>query len=579
MAGDRWNLASGSRVLLAFALITTAAARSAAQGNPTGTISGHVVDPDGLAVPGATVSVASPVLQGVRTAITSANGDYIVPFLPAGDYQVTFELQGFQTVQRTNVPVKMAETLPLNVTLAVAAVAETVTVTGQGAEIVPTSTVASNFKKETLERLPVGRALNDAVLLAPAVAGNGPSGNIMMSGALSFESQYLVNGVVVNENLRGQALTLFIEDAVQETKVSTGAISAEFGRFGGGVVNMITKSGGNAFSGSFRTTFNNDAWRALTPYPTDRTVDKVTPIYEGTLGGPIKRDKVWFFGAGRFTKPEESRTLAISGGNYATSTDERRYEGKLTYALTQENNLKASYMKRTTAVKNNRFGTIMDLASLYDNTTDQHLYTANYTSVLSNNFFLEGQYSKKISATMDVGSRYTDLVKGTPIADRSKTIGTDNPRFNSPTFCAVCGGGWLEHRDNWDWFLKANYFLSTEKIGSHSLVAGFDNFKEWRKNDNWQSGSEYNISAFTTILQGSTIYPVLTNDNTTFINWAPILQRSVGNDIRTYSAYVNDLWRYNRRLSFNLGARFDLNRSKDQSGTAVVRDSQSNISA
>src|SRR5207244_11948196 len=137
-----------------------------------------------------------------------------------------------------------------------------------------------------------GRALNDAVLLAPGVAGNGPSGNIMMAGALSFESQYLVNGVVINENLRGQALNLFIEDAIQETKVSTGAISAEYGRFGGGVVNMITKSGGNAFSGSFRKTFNNDAWRSLTPFPTDQTVDKSTPRDECTLDGPLKRDEV-----------------------------------------------------------------------------------------------------------------------------------------------------------------------------------------------------------------------------------------------------------------------------------------------
>src|SRR5439155_2385266 len=209
-----------------------------------------------------------------------------------------------------------------------------------------------------------------------------------------------------------------------------------------------------------------------------------------------------------------------------------------------------------------------------DNSTDQHLYTANYTSVLTNNFFLEGQYSKKISATMDTGSRFTDLVKGTPISDRSRTIGTANPRFNSPTFCAICGGGWLEHRDNWDWFVKASYFLSTEKTGSHDLVVGFDNFKEWRQNDNWQSGSEYNISATSTIIQGSAIYPVFKNDTTTFINWLPILQRSVGNDIKTYSAYVNDAWRYNGRLSFNFGGRFAPNRSRDQSGTAVVRDSQ-----
>src|SRR5438034_6244583 len=376
------------------------AAGAGAQGNPTGTISGHVIDAGSLPVPGATVTVASPVLQGTRTAVTSTNGDYIVPFLPAGDYEVSFELQGFQTVKRTNVSVKMAETLSLDVTLPVAAIAESITVTGQSPEITPTATIASDFKKEALERLPVGRTLNDAVLLAPAVAGNGPSGNIMMAGALSFESQYLINGVVVNENLRGQALNLFIEDAVQETKVSTGAISAEYGRFGGGVVNMITKSGGNAFSGSFRTTFNNDAWRSVTPYPTDETVDKIAPVYEGTLGGPIKRDRIWFFGDGRFTKPETSQTLSVTGINYATSTDERRYEGKVTYALNTGNNTRFGYTKRTTSVANNRFGTIMDLASLYDNSTDQHLYTANYTSAVSNTFFLAGQYSLTSSATM-----------------------------------------------------------------------------------------------------------------------------------------------------------------------------------
>jgi outer membrane receptor for ferrienterochelin and colicin len=544
-----------------------------AQGNPTGTLSGHIVDASGLAVPGVTVTVISPVLQGTRTATTSANGDYIIPFLPPGEYNVTFELQGFRTVNQ-RVSVTMAETLPLNATLEVAAIAENVTVTAQANDIVPTATIAANFKKEALEQLPVGRALNDAVLLAPAVAGNGPSGNIMMAGGLSFESQYLINGVVVNENLRGQALNLFIEDAIQETKISTGAISAEYGRFGGGVVNMITKSGGNDFSGSFRTTFENDAWRSLTPYPTDQTVNALTPTYEGTAGGPFVRDKLWFFGASRLTKPERNQTLAVTGINYPTKTDERRYEGKITYALNPKNTVKAGYTKRTTAVSNNRFGTVMDLASLYDNTTDQHLYTANHTSVLSNHLFLEGQFSRKISATYDVGSRFTDLVKGTPIADRSKTVGTDNPRFNSPTFCAVCGGGWLEYRNNWDWFVKLSYFLSTSRTGSHDFVTGFDNYKEWRMNDNWQSGSQYSISATRTIIDGTAIYPVFQNDNTTFINWLPILQRSVGNDIRTYSAYVNDAWRLNSRLSLNVGARFDMNRSKDQSGTAVVRDSQ-----
>ena len=163
---------------------------------------------------------------------------------------------------------------------------------------------------------------------------------------------------------------------------------------------------------------------------------------------------------------------------------------------------------------------------------------------------------------MDTGSQFTDLVKGTPISDRSKTIGTDNPRFNSPTFCAVCGGGWLEHRDNWDWFGKTSYFLSTSRAGSHNLVAGFDNFKEWRKNDNWQSGSQYNIAATDTIFDGATIYPVFQSNNTTFINYLPILQRASATTSGPIPAYANDAWRLNNHLSFNIGARFDLNRSR-----------------
>src|SRR5712691_9458938 len=96
-------------ILLSLAIIGGTATAAAAQGNPTGTIFGHVADPDGLAVPGATVTAASPALQCVRSAVTSANGYYIIPFLPAGDYGVTFELQGFRGVTR-KVSVKMAAT-------------------------------------------------------------------------------------------------------------------------------------------------------------------------------------------------------------------------------------------------------------------------------------------------------------------------------------------------------------------------------------------------------------------------------------------------------------------------------------
>ena len=123
------------RFWLAFALIAACAAERPRKATPPAP--SQVMSPIrmALAVPGATVSASSPALQGVRTAVTSANGDYIIPFLPAGDYEVAFELQGFRTVTR-KVSVNMAATQTLDVTLAVAQLAETITVTGQASEIV-----------------------------------------------------------------------------------------------------------------------------------------------------------------------------------------------------------------------------------------------------------------------------------------------------------------------------------------------------------------------------------------------------------------------------------------------------------
>jgi outer membrane receptor protein involved in Fe transport len=556
-----------SRCLWAAAVLFAAQATVFAQGNPTGAVSGQVVDPEGLALPGVTITAQSPALQGVRTTTTSGNGDYIIPFLPPGMYTLSFELEGFQTGQRT-VQVEIAATIPLDVKLALATLTETVQVTGVAAtEIAQTATVASTYKSDLVDKLPLGRTLQAATLLAPGVNDNGPGGNIMVSGALSYENLNLVNGVVINENLRGQARNLFIEDAIQETKVSTGSISAEYGRFQGGVINSITKSGSNVFSGSFRISFTNDSWSSLTPYPGDQNIDDTVPVYEATLGGPIFKDKLWFFGAGRYEKGSQNITTSYTAFNYAREDEEKRYEGKLTYAINQRNTAKVSYIKRRLDTKNNNFGTIMDARSLYDNANDENLLSVNYTSVLTNKLFVEGQYSARELLFLGSGSQFTDIARGTPIWDRSR----GSARFNSPTFCAVCGSG-KEERSNWNAFGKASYFLSTQRLGSHSLVAGFDTFKETRKNDNYQSGTSYRIQATRTIINGTDIYPVFTSDGNTYIDYLPLVNPSVGNDIRTYSFFLNDQWRLNDRFSFNIGVRYDKNSSKDQSGFKVVDD-------
>jgi hypothetical protein len=540
-----------------------------AQGNPTGGVQGRITDPDGLALPGVTVTVASPALQGVRTVVSNENGDYIIPFLPPGAYTTTFELAGFQKTTRDGIVVVIAETLRLDIQMVLAGVQETVQVTGAAVtEIAPNLTIGTTYKAQSLELLPVGRTLNAAVLLAPNVTNNGPNGNIMVAGAMSFENLFLVNGVVVNENLRGQARNVYIEDAIQETKISTGSISAEYGRFQGGVVNTITKSGSNRFDGSLRFSFANDAWSARTPFPGDENIDRIVPTYEMTIGGPIRRNRLWFFGAGRFEVNQDNRTTDYTAFNYTRTDDEKRYEGKVTYALRPDHSFKGAYTKRRLDTTNNNFGTIMDARSLYNNANDEDLYSANYTGVLTPSWFVEGQYSKREYSIIGTGSTFTDFVNGTPIWDRSR----GQARFNSPTFCRVCGSG-LEIRDNWNTLIKTNYFLSTKKAGSHNLVAGFDLYAETRKNDNYQSGTSYRIQATRTVIQGQNIYPVFASDNTTYVEYLPLVARSVGSDIRTRSFFANDAWRLNGSVSLNLGLRFDKNRSKDQAGTPVVEDS------
>jgi hypothetical protein len=551
--------------LLACAGSLLIAAAVYGQGNTLGTISGKVVDPDGLSIPGVTITVASPALQGMRTTVSSPNGDFILPLLPAGDYTITFELQGFNTVKQTQ-RVSPGETMSLPaVKLALATVTETVNVVGRIDNFAQTAAVTTSYKADLIQKLPTNRTLADTVLLAPGVNNTGPGGNaITMSGGMSFENLFLVNGVVVNENLRGQANPLFIEDAIQDTAVTTGAISAEYGRFGGGVVNMITKSGSNIFSGSGRINMENDNWRSVTPFGETKT-NKTIPTYTYTFGGPIFKDKLWFFHAGRILRQTRTNTLYNSGIPVQARTAENRFEEKVTYQLTPKHNFRGSVLTLSSDQQGYFFTNAMDMNSVYPRKLPQYLVSMNYNTILTSSFFVEAQYSKRHMEWQNDGSRFTDIINGTRIDDRAT-----GGRFWSPVFCGVCTP---EDRDNWDVLLKASYFLSTSSTGSHNMVFGFDAFKDFRLSNNHQSGSDYIVSATRAIRVGDTYYPVFTNDRNTFINYRPILVLSQGTDFRTYSGFFNDSWRFSNNLTFNAGVRFDKNHGVDSMGQLVSNDS------
>jgi outer membrane receptor protein involved in Fe transport len=564
----------GVVLTLALGLSSPVAAQST-----TGTISGRVVDSQGLPVPGATITATSPNLQGARETVSSENGDYIFSLLPSGVYTVRFELTGFEAQTRT-VAVAPTQLVTRQVELGLGALAESIQVVGRSADaFVQTAQVATNFSQDLIRDLPLPRDLNGTMLLAPSVHPTGPSGSFSIAGAASFDNLFLVNGVTINENLRGQAYDLYIEDAIQETTVSTAGISAEFGRFGGGVVNVVTKSGGNRFSGSFRDTLNNDNWRKLTPFEQspaggvgggrDLRIDKVVPTYEYTAGGPIVKDKIWFFTAGRLQRQESGRNTAITAIPYTFAEDTKRYEVKGTYSMNVNHRFQSAYTQHDRVQENNTFNQnlSMDLASLGDRELPEKLFTVNYTGIVSSSVFVEGRYSNRQQTFIGSGSRFRDLERGTLLLDRSR----GNTRYWADTFCGACDN---ETRDNEDFFAKGSYFLSSNAAGSHSMTFGYDNFNDKRFSNNRQSGSDYRILGTSSIIQGtgtsSVIYPQFLGDGSTIIQWNPIPLGSQGSNFRTHSAFYNDSWRVGNRITANLGVRYDKNDGQNQAGVTVI---------
>jgi hypothetical protein len=560
-----------------------------AQGTLTSSLRGTVTS-DGAPLPGVSVTVASPNLQGTRSTVTGDGGGYSFAALPPGRYTVTFELEGMQTVTRTT-DLAVATGGRVDAALRVSAVAESITVTASAPSVFETPQVASNFEYATVDALPINRNPLAAAALAPGVQGDTTAGNnslstfsanqLQISGSPGYDNLIMVNGVTITENIRSQAGALFIEDAIQETTVLTGAISAEFGRFTGGVVNSITKSGGNEFSGSFRDSLDNPSWTKKTSFPgqVDPT-DTLNETYEATLGGYFLKDRLWFFTAGRYRDRSDDFSTILPSGNiggqpaaqgstsfgYTRGDEETRWEVKLTGQITPRHSVIGSYLDKDRSLVNNRFtANIYDLDSLSPQDTPESLLSAHYNGVITNNFLLEGQYSRREMAFLNSGSRFTDPIQGTLMIN----VGvTPNARFNSPTFCA-CN---TDERNNESVMLKSSYFLSTRRLGNHSFVAGAEDFHESRFTENHQSGSDFRVLVPAVRIINNVIYPTLDSSSLTRIRWTPIFAGGNESDLQTQSIFINDKWDLNNHFTFNVGVRYDKNHAEDGAGNVSSDD-------
>ena len=569
------SLARLSYAVLALLLFTPLAH---GQGLQTGTITGVVTSQDDSPLPGVTVTASSPALQDVREAVTDVNGVYYLRALPPGTYMVQFTLAGFQTGLRDDVTVSLGGTADVHATLPVATQSELVTVTAEAPSVLATTTTGRNVTKAAIDAMPVGRRPVDIAELAPGLTANTfNAGQLSIGGGFGYDNLFMVNGVDTNDNIFGTQNTVFIEDAVQEVSVLTGGVPASYGRFSGGVVNVITRSGGNTFSGSFRENLSNPSWIRETPRQVANNIahpDLLSRAYEGTFGGPVAVDRLWFFTAGRYEQINIANTFAQTAGAYTRTDTNRRGELKLTGTPGAGQMVQASYITNFTRQANASglpAALLVDATTLVTRTLPNDLFAASYNGVLAGRYFATAQFSRKTQGFRNNGGT-SAAIADSPFRTLGATAGVPGSLFyHSPYLDATDP----ENRDNHQVAGSVSYLMSTRRTGSHDLKGGVESFVNRAKGGNSQSSTGY---VFTTdyLVQGGR--PVLAADGrptpvfTPGVSqaWHFIAARGATLHIRTTSLYVQDRWVVSPRVTLDLGVRSEIVRGRATGDIATV---------
>ncbi|MFW6137087.1 MAG: carboxypeptidase regulatory-like domain-containing protein, partial [Candidatus Aminicenantaceae bacterium] len=239
-------------VVMVTAMLLVLSPMALSQSRATGAISGTIYDDTGEPLPGVSVVLTSPSLQGERTAVTGVDGAYRFPAIPPGVYSVRAELQGFGTVVQENVRVTTTVRLTVDLTLEPAAVTEEVTViaTSPTVDVKSTETASVTLSKDLISNVPFSNFTTDIVNLAPGVSGNVAFGSSQSTGV-----SYQMDGVDVSDPEAGSAWVFADPNIVEEAKVMGIGLPAEYGNFTGVIFNVITKSGGNEFSGMLQSIY------------------------------------------------------------------------------------------------------------------------------------------------------------------------------------------------------------------------------------------------------------------------------------------------------------------------------------
>jgi outer membrane receptor protein involved in Fe transport len=375
---------------VAVAIALLAAVPSFAQ--TTGRIEGRVLDSSGAVLPGATMTVSGPNLQGTRTITSDTDGRFRFLALPPGTYTVKGELPGFSTVEQSSVRVQLDSTVSLELSMNPAAVTETVTVTGTAPVIdVTSTTTGAKFDNQLFDRLPVARNYQALALAAPSVTTGGlGTNNPSVGGASAAENRYVVDGLDTTDPAFGTSNVSLPMEFIQEVEVKTGGYQAEYTGALGGILNVLTKSGSNQLKGDIFGYYTDDSLRNSSP----RTVGLGQDLgierefdFGADIGGKLVEDKLWFFAAANPTFTDNG-FLSRSGAPFTREIRKVLFSGKLTWQASPNHQIVGSIFGDP--------GTDLYLSSrnaiglmTQEADTATYNYNATYNGILSSGLFLK----------------------------------------------------------------------------------------------------------------------------------------------------------------------------------------------
>lgn len=544
------------RVLISLCVIALLAS-AASYAATTGRLNGTVVDDKGITLPGVTVQITSKNLMGTQVAITGADGAFSFAALPVGMYTVEASLVGFKGATG-EVRVSLDRTGSVAFTLVPEQFSDEIVVEAT-VPVVDTAQVNTQqvFDQDFLQNAAIGASGRDYLSIISQAAGVAGSGNASVFGGTSSDNNYLVDGLSTTDPVTQTFGTNFNYDAIQEVSFQTGGYEAEFGQATGGIINLVTKSGGNDFSGSLDIRYRDQDFSQNGDHFNKEDQANSFEDYSMTLGGPILRDKLWFFVSYEYVNTKAQNEGALFVREY----DGQNYIGKLTWQISDSNRAVFRYSADPASIPGGNSSQFVEPAASYTQEQGGDIWGLELNSVLTESLLLNVKAG--INRSNLDGAPTTGTTRESVHYNEDTTI-TSNNYWDTST----------GDRDRDELGINLSWFLD-DLAGSHEFKFGAELSKQSFIETNWRNGSGYIYD------QGAedAIYDDINGDgyNNNYVSVAEIVvgdipgynpdgtpnDAAIANlreiettgDVTTF--FVQDTWRPIANLTIKPGVRFD----------------------